>query len=156
MIMHSLGANNSSTFLKIFLRINRCPCITRTRGASLAYLSFSHNSFLDINDLMALMGFAQGRIRLPTGISERQLGGMIGNSQDVTLTAKILMPLLVLLAKNMSWVRALSSGSHCNIDWWSGTLLEKIAHRSGWDGTGGAVGRCLYVCLHVLCMFVCM
>ena len=60
--------------------------------------SFSHNAFLDLQDLMALQGFAQGRIRLPTGISERQLGGMIGNSQDVALTAKILKPLLVLLA----------------------------------------------------------
>ena len=81
------------------IRIDRCPCITRTRGASQAFYSLKHERFLTRQELMCLQGFRQGRIEAPETVTEHQMGGMVGNSQDVVLLSTILKPLLIMIFK---------------------------------------------------------
>ena len=81
------------------IRIDRCPCITRTRGASKAFYSLKHERFLTLQELMRLQGFRQGRIEAPETVTEHQMGGMVGNSQDVVLLSTILKPLLLMILK---------------------------------------------------------
>ena len=53
-----------------------------------------HHTRPRLEELMRLQGFKAGRIRVPPGVTPYQMGGMVGNSQDVILTAKILGELL--------------------------------------------------------------
>ena len=81
------------------IRIERCPCITRARAASKAFYSLKHERFLTLGELMGLQGFRPGRLEAPETVTEHQMGGMVGNSQDVVLLSKILKPLLIMILK---------------------------------------------------------
>ena len=77
--------------------MNRCPCITRARGNTRAFWSFSHHRFLHVDELMRLQGFAKGRIQPTEDTTDAMLGAMVGNSQDVHLLSKLVKEVLVLI-----------------------------------------------------------
>ena len=76
--------------------INICRTLTRTRGAQLGFWLSSRGRKMSIHELMAVTGVSPSE--LPTWrdlVTEKQLGGMLGNSVPVPLIQAVLRQALL-------------------------------------------------------------
>ena len=71
----------------------RCPCITRTRGASGFYLP-SRGRRMTLGERLRLQGLPLVYLQHREGVSDRQLGMMIGNALSGNVIACLLSQLL--------------------------------------------------------------
>ena len=71
----------------------RCPCITRTRGGSGFYLP-SRVRRMTLGERLRLQGLPPAYLQRRQGISDRQLGMMIGNAMSGNVLAQLLSRLL--------------------------------------------------------------
>jgi DNA (cytosine-5)-methyltransferase 1 len=70
----------------------RCPCLTRARAGSGGHWVSSRSRLLTIEEMLALQGMPPDVRR--EGISNRQLGLMIGNAMSVNVLERLLVRLL--------------------------------------------------------------
>ena len=70
----------------------RCPCLTRARAGSGGHWVSNRSRLLSIEEMLALQGMPADVRR--EGISNRQLGLMIGNAMSVNVLERILVRLL--------------------------------------------------------------
>jgi DNA (cytosine-5)-methyltransferase 1 len=66
-----------------------CPAITKTRGAALDFWLMSAGRRLTIHELLRLQGFSRQDLNLE-GVSERQVGQMVGNAMSVPVLSAVL------------------------------------------------------------------
>ena len=71
----------------------RCPCITRSRGGSGFYLP-SRGRRMTLGERLRLQGLPLAYLQHRQGISDRQLGMMIGNAMSGNVLAQLLSQLL--------------------------------------------------------------
>ena len=69
-----------------------CPCITKTRGSSLAMFNLQMGDFFNVKEMLRLQGFADEEINALNlhCVTARQLGGLIGHSFTKTVVQRIL------------------------------------------------------------------
>jgi DNA (cytosine-5)-methyltransferase 1 len=72
---------------------DRCPCITRTRGGTGFYVP-SRGRRLTMAERLRLQGLPQAYLDVRSGVSDRQLGMMIGNAMSGNVLAVLLARLL--------------------------------------------------------------
>ena len=70
-----------------------CPCITRARGGAGFYLP-SRGRRLTLGERLRLQGLPQAYLRRRQGVSDRQLGMMIGNAMSGNVLTRLLARLL--------------------------------------------------------------
>lgn len=71
----------------------RCPCITRTRGANGFYLP-SRGRRLTLGERLRLQGLPMAYLQHRQGISDRQLGMMVGNAMSGSVLVRLFAKLL--------------------------------------------------------------
>ena len=71
----------------------RCPCITRARGSNGFYLP-SRGRRMTLRERLRLQGLPQAYLRHRQGISDRQLGMMIGNAMSGNILERLLARIL--------------------------------------------------------------
>lgn len=67
-----------------------CPCLTKTRCESNGYWLFNKFRKPSLAEYFRLQGIPVNRLKIPEGVSERQVRGMIGNSFTVPVIARIM------------------------------------------------------------------
>ena len=77
---------------------NCCPCITRARGGAGFYLP-SRGRRLTLGERLRLQGLPLAYLRRRQGVSDRQLGMMIGNAMSGNVLARLLAKLLPACAR---------------------------------------------------------
>ena len=65
-----------------------CPCITKSRGAALAYWSISHGRPLTVNELCRLQGLNPDWLNIT--VSPHQMGALLGNGYACTVIARVI------------------------------------------------------------------
>ena len=68
--------------------IEHAPCLTRTRGLSLAFWSLQHARALTASELMRIQGFDPSQLWL--NISANQMGALLGNAFTGTVCAAVM------------------------------------------------------------------
>ena len=71
----------------------RCPCITRSRGGTGFYLP-SRGRRLTLKERLRLQGLPEAYLLHRKGISDRQLGMMIGNAMSGNILERLLARIL--------------------------------------------------------------
>ena len=74
-----------------------CPCLTKTRAEAALCYSFHHRRPLSTKDMFRIMAVPDDKIERPSTpvkVTERMLRGMIGNSMDTKLMARIIFKVL--------------------------------------------------------------
>ena len=69
-----------------------CPCLTRGRAGSGGHWVSTRGRLLTIEEMLALQGMRADVHR--KGISDRQVGYMIGNSMSINVLERLLLRLL--------------------------------------------------------------
>ena len=72
--------------------LGRCPCLTRSRVGAGGHWVSSRSRLLTLEEMLALQGMPADVRR--AGISDRQMGFMIGNSMSVNVLERLLVRLL--------------------------------------------------------------
>ena len=86
---HYIVDLGSSTCRQVLYR-DIAPCLTKTRCQANDYYLMSRGRRLTLAELFRLQGVPAHRIRLPPGVKEAHLRGMIGNAWTVPVYAAIL------------------------------------------------------------------
>jgi hypothetical protein len=71
------------------MTIGYSPCLTRARCSTGSYYIFAEQRNMLTFRMTRLQGITDGRLRLPSGVAERKLRCMVGNSFTVTVVVKI-------------------------------------------------------------------
>ena len=65
------------------------PCLTRARAANGGHWLFSHMRMMRLHEMLRLQGVPLGRLVMPSGVSDRDFGQMIGNAFDANVMARL-------------------------------------------------------------------
>ena len=86
------SAATNRTDLKLSLGI--VPCLTKTRCMEGGHWLTRQRRMMTLSELEALQGLPPGYLRLPTGVTECQFAGMIGNAFTVSVIGRVALNLL--------------------------------------------------------------
>ena len=70
------------------------PCLTKTRCTEGGHWLTRQRRMMTLSELEALQGLPPGSFRLPTGVTECQFAGMIGNAFTVSVIGRVALNLL--------------------------------------------------------------
>ena len=71
------------------MTIGHSPCLTRARCSTGGYYVFAKQRKMLTVEMTRLQGIPDGRLRIPSGVTETKFRGMVGNSFTVTVVARI-------------------------------------------------------------------
>ena len=86
--MCDIGGFLNSRGVSHHMTIGYSPCLTRARCSTGGYYIFAKQRKMLTVEITRLQGIPDGRLRLPSGVTERSLRCMVGNSFAVTVVAK--------------------------------------------------------------------
>ena len=69
---------------------NRLPCITKARGSAGGFWLTKLNRMTTISELVRVQCGAHRKLKIPDGVSARQVGGMAGNAISVSVLVRLL------------------------------------------------------------------
>lgn len=95
------------------------PCLTRTRCREGGHWLVRQGRFMTLTEIEALQGFPQGGLRMPAGVTERELAAMFGNAFTINVIGRVALNLL----------RALGMVDETCVDAWADDRRAEGAHR---------------------------
>ena len=101
------------------------PCLTKTRGQSFAFWSHRHQRPLNVAEMCRMQGLSIRHLNL-AGITDKDLGGMLGNAYPCTVIARLMSAGLkaLMAAHGMAILLpdATNDGTRQGYDSWRGIL----------------------------------
>jgi len=75
--------------------VDKCPCLTASRGQAGGGWILTKGRHFTLPELFAIQGMDFGKVNVPSGMSNRKVGFMIGNSFTQTVFERIFAQVLL-------------------------------------------------------------